>query len=335
MFRDATFKLTLWYLLIIVLISLAFSLVVYQLAMTELANGLAHQTERFSSELPAYSNNPFFHETSELVSGRHQIITNLSVFNIIVFFTAGFASYALARRTLEPIEITHEQQKRFTADVSHELRTPLTALKMETEVALLDKTLTQQDLRNALESNLEEADKLEVLINNLMRLTKLETTALQQQFSKVDMQEVIDEALAATAKSVAARKIVIDAKVKSAFVCGDRASLVQLFIVLIDNAIKYSPVASKVVIASPTNADEIVISVKDQGQGIEPKALEHVFERFYRADRARQAGATQGFGLGLSIAKHIADMHNATITLTSRLGHGTTATVTLPKYKDK
>ncbi|HET8709470.1 MAG TPA: ATP-binding protein [Candidatus Saccharimonadales bacterium] len=334
MFRDATFKLTLWYMLIIVVISLAFSFVVYQLAMTELANGLAHQTERFSNELPAYSNNPFFHQTSELSSGRHQIITNLIVFNIVVFFTAGFASYALAKRTLAPIEITHEQQKRFTADVSHELRTPLTALKMEAEVALLDKTLSKKGIRDALESNLEEVAKLETLINNLMRLTRLETATLQQQFSKVDVHDVLDEALAATAKSIAAEKITVDTNVKSAFVRGDRGSLTQLFVVLIDNAIKYSPQGSKVTITSRLEGDDVIVAVKDVGQGIEPKALEHVFERFYRADRARQSGATQGFGLGLSIAKYIADMHAGTITLSSRLAHGTTATVHLPRYKD-
>lgn len=334
MFRDATFKLTLWYLLIIIVISLAFSFVVYQLAMTELASGLEHQTERFSTELPAYSNNPFFHQTSELASGRHQIVTNLVVFNIVVFFTAGFASYGLAKRTLEPIEATHEQQERFTADVSHELRTPLTALKMETEVALLDKTLSKNGLREALESNLEEAGKLEALINNLMRLTKLESAALQQQFNKVDIHDVLSEALAATATTAAAQKITITPNIKSGYVQGDRSSLIQLFVVLIDNAIKYSTHGSKVTVNMQNDGDSCSVIIKDHGQGIEPKALEHVFERFYRADKARRAGSTQGFGLGLSIAKYIAHRHNGTITLASRLGHGTTATVRLPQCKD-
>src|SRR5206468_328883 len=100
---------------------------------------------------------------------------------------SGFASYGLARRTLRPIEESHEQQKRFTADVSHELRTPLTALKMSSEVALMDAAASKPALREALQSNLEEADKLELLINNLLRLTRLEATELQQTFSDIDV----------------------------------------------------------------------------------------------------------------------------------------------------
>lgn len=330
MFRSATFKLTIWYMLIIVAISLVFSFVVYTLATNELAAGLQHQSERFSNELPAYSNNPFFHQSSELTSGTHEIIGNLIILNVAVFFTAGFASYALARRTLQPIETAHEQQKRFTADVSHELRTPLTALRMEAEVALIDKNISKPDLRRALESNLEEADKLEQLINSLMRLTRLETVALQQQFTKLAITDILGQALTTTAKTAKAKKITITNDSEAGFVSGDPASLNQLFVILLDNAIKYSPAGSIIIINSQVTNETVTVTVRDHGQGIEPAALAHVFERFYRADKARTSSSTQGFGLGLSIAKYIADMHRGTITLKSRAGQGTTATVLLP-----
>lgn len=331
MFRSATFKLTVWYMLIIVAISLMFSLVVYRLAVNELASGLSHQSQRFSNEFPAFSNNPLLRQQNELESGTHQIVTNLIAFNVLVLFSAGFGSYALARRTLTPIEEAHEQQKRFTADVSHELRTPLTALKMETEVALLDKDLNKQGLRQALQSNLEEADKLELLINNLLKLTKLEADELQQTFSDVQMISVISHAVTRTSQLAQAKRITIQQSGTPPSVFGDESTLTQLIVILLDNAIKYSPDGSRIDIASKSSERTATISITDHGNGIEKDALEHVFERFYRANKARTNSTTDGYGLGLSIAKHIADMHHGTVTLSSRVGHGTTATVTLPR----
>ena len=141
---------------IIVLVSLVFSMIVYRMAVSELQAGLSHQSARLSSEFPAFSSNPQFRFADELKTGRRTIIANLAALNAIVFVCAGFASYGLARRTLQPIERSHEQQTRFTADVSHELRTPLTALKMESEVALLNTAASKKELRNALKSNIEE-----------------------------------------------------------------------------------------------------------------------------------------------------------------------------------
>lgn len=335
MFRSATFKLTVWYLMIILAISIMFSLVVYRLAVNELASGLSHQSARFSDEFPAFSSNPQLRIKGELASGRQEIVSNLVLFNVLVFVTAGFGSYALARRTLEPIEQAHEQQKRFTADVSHELRTPLTALKMETEVALLDTSLTTAQLRQALRSNLEEAGKLELLTNNLLKLTKLELDELQETFTTVKLSSAVGAAVEQLAPLANAKSI--DIKVDTddeLFVKGDASTLTQLFVILLDNAIKYSPVQKAVTIAMTPADRSAVVTISDQGSGIEKTALEHVFERFYRANKARTNGTTEGYGLGLSIAKHIADMHQGTITLSSRLGHGTTATIRLPKVRD-
>ena len=113
-------------------------------------------------------------------------------------------------------------------------------------------------------------------------------------------------------------------------VSGDRDSLVQLLVILLDNAVKYSPPGKTIEVSSQRQGDQVVFSVKDQGAGIERSALDHVFDRFYRADSSRTKANTEGYGLGLSIAKMIADLHEGTITLTSRLDHGTTAVVALP-----
>jgi two-component system, OmpR family, sensor histidine kinase CiaH len=305
--------------------------VVYHLAVSELASGLSHQSQRFSNEFPAFSNNPLLRQRSELTSGTHQIISNLIAFNALVFVTAGFGSYALARRTLEPIEEAHEQQKRFTADVSHELRTPLTALKMETEVALLDKNLKTAGLRAALKSNLEEADKLELLINNLLKLTKLEAEELERSFTTISLEAVLDGALAQTRQQAEAKHIALVSSGGKAFVFGDSTSLTQLIVILLDNAIKYSSAGSSVEINRTSDERFVRLAITDHGAGIEKQALEHVFERFYRANKSRTSGQIEGYGLGLSIAKYIADIHGGSITLSSQIGHGTVAVVSLPR----
>src|SRR5665213_2436774 len=190
MFRSATFKLTMWYLGLVVLISVGFSIVLYHVATAELARGLHFQTQQIFNKFPIFDDSPLLRSGPDLSDGAHRILLRLIGFNIIVFVGAGFASYWLARRTLRPIEEAHEQQKRFTADVSHELRTPLTAIKMESEVALLNKQGSGAELRQVLQSNLEEVAKLETLINNLLRLTRLEASELQQNFTALQASDI-------------------------------------------------------------------------------------------------------------------------------------------------
>ncbi|HVS58544.1 MAG TPA: HAMP domain-containing sensor histidine kinase [Candidatus Saccharimonadales bacterium] len=330
MFRSATFKLTMWYIAIVMAISLAFSFVVYHLASNELAWGLNHQTQRWYSAFPGFDDDPFFSQNTELSTGRHEILMQLIYFNLIVLVGAGIASYALARLTLSPIEEAHTRQKRFTADVSHELRTPLTALRMESEVALMDSRASKDALRASLKSNIEESQKLETLINNLLRLTKLEAGQLDRHFTYLSAADLVKEATAHIQSSAKAKHIKIENNVNDLPLRGDRDSLVQLLVILLDNAIKYSPEHSTIELDGSKHQGTSRITVTDKGIGIEPAALKHVFDRFYRADKARTNSATSGFGLGLSIAKNIADLHHGSITLTSRPGKGTTATVLIP-----
>ncbi len=335
MFKSATFKLTMWYLALVMAISLVFSVVVYHVGTNELAQGLRGQTERIYTNFPVFDNSPFLRPGKELTNGQHRLLARLVLLNILVLAGAGFASYWLARRTLEPIEAAHEQQKRFTADVSHELRTPLTALKMGSEVALMDTGASKAELRQALASNIEEANKLDSLINSLLRLTRLDADEVRQSFAPLNTTAVTSEALQHVQHSADAKHIELINETKNISISGDKDSLVQLLVILLDNAIKYSPDGSSITFSSKTSGQVATMSVKDQGVGIEPAALERVFDRFYRADASRSRGGSDGFGLGLSIAKMIADLHNGTITLNSRVGSGTTATLTLPTHTDK
>lgn len=321
-----------WYLAIVMVISIAFSCVVYRFATDELRFGLRHQTQRIFEEYPVFNNDPILRSPgTDLNESAHRILLELVYFNLLVFGGAGFASYFLARRTLKPIEEAHEHQKRFTADVSHELRTPLTSLKMGSEVALLDKQATKEDLREALESNLEDAGKMDMLINSLLRLTKLDNDAVSETFEPLPTVQLVETAIAQVSKIAKLKGITIKNEVKKFTVIGDREALVQLLVILIDNAIKYSPAKSSVVITASHFKSNVRLHIKDEGRGISPSELPHVFDRFYRADASRNKTDGEGFGLGLSIAKLIADRHHGDITLTSRLDKGTTAVISLPQ----
>ncbi|HET7059696.1 MAG TPA: HAMP domain-containing sensor histidine kinase [Candidatus Saccharimonadales bacterium] len=331
MFRSATFKLTMWYLAIVMAISLVFSVVLYNVATGELGRGLHNETQRISRQFPVFQDNPALRPGADYDNGAHRIFLSLVGFNIIVLLGAGWASYWLAKRTLEPIEEAHEQQKRFTADVSHELRTPLTALKMETEVALMNGKNGKKELRAVLASNLEETGKLESLINNLLRLTRLEAGELQQQFASLDGKTLAKAAVAQVEKPAKDRRISLKTDLSDAIVSGDQDSLVQLLVILLDNAVKYSPAGSAVELSVKTVGDQGIFRITDHGNGMPRETLEHVFERFYRGqNESRNKSAADGFGLGLSIAKMIADLHGGTVTLESRPGKGTTATLALP-----
>jgi two-component system sensor histidine kinase CiaH len=332
MFRSATLRLTLWYLAISMAISLLFSIVLYHVTTNDLFHGLHSESQRFYNQFPVFQNDPNVNmkPNSYYNNSTHNILLHLIGFNFIVLVAAGFCSYLLARRTLEPIEAAHNQQRRFTSDVSHELRTPLTAIKMESEVALLSDKAPVEELRNVLESNLEEVAKLEVLINNLLKLSRLEADELQQNFQNISSQDIVNLAIEKVSKTAALHSIKIGSSGKPIEISGDKETLAQLLTILLDNAIKYSPNTNKINIATSFNTDSVTWQIKDEGVGIDADALQHVFDRFYRADSSRTKVQAEGYGLGLSIAKMIADVHNGDITLKSMPGKGTTAIVSVP-----
>jgi signal transduction histidine kinase len=337
MFRSATLRLTLWYLAIAMAISILFSFALYNVTTNELMRGLHSESQSLYQQFPVFQNDPNvnFRAAPFYSSSSHRILLKLIGFNIIVLIAAGISSYLLARRTLEPIEAAHTQQKRFTSDVSHELRTPLTAIKMESEVALLSDNIPINELRDTIQSNLEEVGKLENLINNLLRLSLLEVDELQHNFSPVSSELVVDSAIAKVSKTAQNHDIRIVSEVTPADALGDQDSLIQLITILLDNSIKYSPRGSEIKVSGTTNKNSVIWQIKDQGIGIEQKALERVFDRFYRSDNSRTKSGSDGYGLGLSIAKMIADIHKANITLTSQLKQGTIATITIPRTDHK
>lgn len=327
MFKNATFKLTISYLCVVMVISIVFSAVVYRVGTDNLAFGLNRESRELSAAFPIFNGTQYAApNTADLNSGKRHLFDQLILTNLIVLVGAGFISYMLARETLKPIQDAHEQQKRFTADVSHELRTPLTALKMESEVALMDDNATAKELRSVIASNIEETVKMESLINSLLRLTRLEVDEIQQQFTALNLKDLAVESIDHVKTMADAKSIAIKISGKDISIDGDHDSLVQMLVIFLDNAIKYSPKSSEIHLNLLKHSDAPVLQITDKGRGIAASDLVHVFDRFYRADSARTGSS--GFGLGLSIAKLIADIHRADITISSQLEHGTKVTVT-------
>ena len=324
MFQSATFKLTTWYLTILAIISLCFSLVVYRIAMDDLRFGLSQQAAQIIDNYPQVT---LGNHAPSFIEARQHIIGRLVFFNAVVIATGGLASYALARRTLWPIEQAHEQQNRFTADVSHELRTPLAALKMESEVVLMDPGASPTQLKTALQSNIEEAEKLSSLVHNLLRLSRLDAMEQTLELSSVPLAPILKNARQQLVAAAKKHNVSLKIEPTKLTARSDAEVLLQLLVILIDNAIKYSPAKGKVVVSCKRTGRSVAISIADHGQGISSADLKNVFRRFYRTEASR---TSSGFGLGLSIAKSLAGSLGADLQLSSKAGKGTVAKIVLP-----
>ena len=227
------------------------------------------------------------------------------------------------------LERSFAEVRRFTADASHELRTPLTAIRTEAEVAL-GKPLTAAGYHNLLGSILEECGRLTRLTEQLLVLAREDAGASPQAHEPLDLAALV-EGVAETMRPLAeAKGLRLDVRGGDGLgMHGDSARLRQVFYNLLDNAIKYTPEGGRVEVLLGRRDHEAVVTVRDTGAGIPAEHLPHVFDRFFRVDKARTR-AEGGTGLGLSIAKSIVTAHGGRIELASAPGHGTTCTVSLP-----
>lgn len=331
MFGYAKTQLTLWYTVIITVITVFFSGIIYQIGARIIDRDL-HRQHNIINQL--HLNGPVLipRPDDQIIQSKHELLVKLIILNIAILFFSLIASYFLAKRTLKPIKESLNQQKNFTSDVSHELRTPLTAIRMESEVALMNKKSTKEDLAKTIESNLEEVDKLEAIISNLLKLSRLEASEIKSSFKNNDLNEISNSAITKIDHLAKNKEIKINHKNTNLKVYGDKESIEQLLVIVLDNAIKYSPRKSDINITYSTSRDEVSIIIEDKGRGISPSDLDHIFDRFYKADKSRTKDQeNKGFGLGLSIAKMISDLHDGEIKITSEEGKGTTVEIILPK----
>lgn len=327
MFQSTRLKLTAWYLCIIMLISIVFSVTIYRIVDSEIqryVHRIEHQRhDPFDSPPPLVT-------IQDLQESDQRLLITLLGINIGILVLSGAAGYFLAGRTLRPIKDMMDEQNRFITDASHELRTPLTSLKSEIEVYMRGNHHTANEADTLLKSNLEEVNNLQVLSDNLIQLAQSQKPNGNHIFTDVSLVTVIQTAAKKLNIAAKQKSITIESEIKDYSLYGDKESLIQLFSILLDNAIKYSPLKSKIKTTAKNIDHTVLITVVDQGIGIEKKDIPHIFDRFYRADTSRTKQVTSGYGLGLSIAKKIVNMHNGIITVKSEPGKGTTFTIHLP-----
>jgi len=338
LFHTARIKLTLWYLLIIMLISLSFSAVMYQMIHTELDRIEHMQQDRLQRRIPQWMQQldigqlpkelpPMrFIDPQDIEDSKNRLLILLGIINLGILGASALAGYFLAGKTLKPIKNMLDEQNRFIADASHELRTPLTALKTEIEVNLRSDKLKLTDAKALLESNLEEVNHLQKLSDNLIKLTN---NSNNRSGVKTDynLTKVIQKAIKKISPLAKKKHIQIISQVSDLVLFGNCESVTEALVIILDNGIKYSLQNSKIWLQTEQQNGYILISMRDQGIGIAKNDLTHIFDRFYRCDQSR---SSDGHGLGLAIAKKIIAEQGGKIKVESELGKGSVFTVKLP-----
>lgn len=228
---------------------------------------------------------------------------------------------------LESIEAAYCAQQRFVSDASHELRAPLTAIQGNLELLRRHSSMPEAEREEALAEVTREANRLSRLVADLLALARADAgVSLKHQL--LDLDAVILDAFREARQLSQGQTFALE-PFEPVQVIGDEDRLKQLALILLDNALKYTPPTGRVILGLRHSDTDVEILVRDTGMGIAAEDLLHVFERFYRADpgRGRDPGGT---GLGLPIARWIAEQHGGKITLESQPGQGTIATVRLP-----
>jgi heavy metal sensor kinase len=232
------------------------------------------------------------------------------------------------------LETAFKRVTQFTADASHELRTPIALMRTRTEVALR-KQRSEADYRETLLRIHQELERTSALIENLMTLARADSGSELLKVAPTNLNEILLEISEPARLLAEGKSIQYDQRLPETalYVKGNAPSLRRLFLILIDNAVKYTSREGRISLVLDTTDGDAVTAIRDTGAGIAPADLPHIFERFYRADesRSRESGGT---GLGLSIAKWIAEAHQGKISVISKVGEGSVFRVQIPLSKD-
>ena len=239
---------------------------------------------------------------------------------------AGVGGWWLAGKSLRPVRVAFNRQHAFVSDASHELRTPLAVIRANAE-------FLQQEQPENVEARdiVSETDRLSSLVDALLAVARDDDRGAKALHMQVDLAEVVEATVASFQTVTTDHELELTyATPDELMVMGDREQLRQVLVILLDNAVRYTPAGGRIHVQARADGKEAVLTVHDTGIGIPEEALPRVFERFYRADdaRNRQSG---GVGLGLAIARELVTRHSGRISVTSTEGAGSTFTVRLPR----
>ncbi|MEO7965681.1 MAG: ATP-binding protein [Gemmatimonadaceae bacterium] len=255
---------------------------------------------------------------------------------IVAIVLAAAGGWLLVRESTAPVERSIDHMRRFMADAAHELRTPLAILRARAEVAL-QQARPPDEYAAALRGIEGESRRLGQIIEDLLTLARADAGERPIVRTRVFLDDIAVDAASGAQVLAAARGVTLMmADYEEAAVEGNAELLRQLVVILIENAVKFTPTGGRIFVGVTATTSHPTLTVQDSGLGIRADELPHVFERFWRGDpsrrRAENDGATtsEGAGLGLSIARWIADAHGADISISSTVGSGTRVTVSFP-----
>ncbi len=267
----------------------------------------------------------FASSTSIKVAMKNTILISVAacILSLLIFLGV---SVCLAGYAMKPIEQAWRRQKQFVADASHDLKTPLTVILANTNILASHKDEIVDSQIKWIESTEEEAQHMRGLVDRMLELAKSESMTDKLTFSDISFSELLQRAVLQFEPVAFEKNVTLESEIASnILVKGNTEACIRLIHILIDNAVKYSPPGECVTVRLSCAKQVVKFSVHNGGNAIPAEDLPHIFERFYRADKARSVG---GYGLGLSIAKNLAEMLGGEIRVQSDM-RGTTFTVFL------
>ena len=270
--------------------------------------------------------------TKEVAPRRSLIVISVITYlaSLVVMIPVG---YFMAKRSVAPIRDAWERQRQFSADASHKLKTPLAVMLANIEMVLRHPEHQVAEEAPALETCLEHAYKMRNTLSDLLTLTQAEDSMVDHMCTVVDLGDVVEQMYESLGQLAVQQGVELKVNTdEGALVLGDSDRLEELVTVFVENAIQYTRPGGTVSISCRPEGKWVVLVVEDTGIGMEPEAVAHAFDRFYRSERARQINP-KGTGLGLPIAQWIAGRHGGRIDIASETDKGTTIRVMLPLKK--
>ena len=298
--NKAYLKLTFMYASILCFVSIIFSTIIY------------------SNTVNSFNIRPIKSVQSEAIIKRDneikkEMLFHLIVLDSIIIILGTIGSYFLSKKTLKPIEENLNLQMEFISNASHELKTPITVITMENEVLLREKNHSKEELLHQIKSNLEEVTSLSKLVNILLELARNNKITLE----KIKVCDVVNNACDKLKLLSKKKNITILNNIDNLKILANKDILEEVIVIILDNAIKYSDKNTTIKIYNKNSK----IFISDEGIGIKEKDLKYIFDRFYRADKSH---STEGYGLGLSLAKHLTEKMKLKISAYNNKEKGST-----------
>lgn len=264
---------------------------------------------------------------TDQVRALNQYLVFLAILGGSATLLLVFVSWWLAGRSLGPAQKAWDQQQTFVSNASHELRTPLTLIRATADYGLRNQPKGEQS--ELLTDILNECDYMDHLVDDLLLLSRLDAHRLKMELEPVAVLGLFSETVRQVSKLAQAGKVSIETGTANGLVRADRVRLRQVLLILLDNALRFTPSGGSIRLSAHPDGKWVQIEVADTGRGIDPKHLPHLFDRFYQVD-APENDASRSNGLGLSIAKRLIEAQGGSIHIDSAPGKGTRVHLSLP-----